>query len=220
MPPAGIYYTFYTQNGTTMSPKKTITTLIFDLGQVIVSFDHMELCRRASKHSPHEPEEIFTRMFHSGLMRRFETGLLAPDDFYREACRALDMNLPLEQFKTIWNTIFTLNTDTARIIERLQGFQLLLLSNTNCWHFNYCLENYPVLRLFNSLILSYEVGAYKPEKKIFEAALSSASARAQECIFIDDIAHYTEAARSMGIHTHTFTTAEKLEQFLNDLKIL
>jgi putative hydrolase of the HAD superfamily len=203
-----------------MASGENITTIIFDLGQVIVGFDHMELCRRASKHSPHEPEEIFTRMFHSGLIRRFETGLLAPDGFYREACRALDLNLPLEQFKTIWNTIFTLNTDTTRIIERLQGFQLLLLSNTNVWHFNYCLENYPVLRLFNSLILSYEVGAYKPEKEIFEAALASASAKPQECIFIDDIEHYTEAARSMGINAHTFTTADMLEQYLSSLKIL
>ena len=141
-----------------MTAAQTITTIIFDLGQVIVSFDHMQLCRRASNYSPHSPEEIFARMFHSGLVKRFETGTLTPDDFYRETCRTLDMQLPCEQFKTVWNTIFTLNPETARIIERLQNFQLLLLSNTNCWHFNYCLENYPVLRLFNAWILSYEVG--------------------------------------------------------------
>jgi len=203
-----------------MPSENTITTLIFDLGQVIVSFDHMELCRRASKYSPHAPEEIFARIFHSGLMRRFETGCLTPDDFYHEVCRELKIDLPLEPFKTLWNTIFSLNADTARIIERLQNFQLLLLSNTNCWHFNYCLDNYPVLKFFNACILSYETGTYKPEKEIFEAALSRASARPQECIFIDDIEQYTEAARSMGIHTHTFTTATKLEHFLTGMKIL
>ncbi len=203
-----------------MSSKETITTLIFDLGQVIVGFDHMELCRRASNHSPHTPEEIFARIFHSGLIKRFETGILAPDNFYREACHALDIQLPLEQFKTIWNTIFTLNTETAHIIEHLQNFQLLLLSNTNYWHFNYCIENYPVLKLFNAWILSYEVGVYKPDRKIFEAALASASARPQECIFIDDIEQYTDAARSMGIHAHTFTTARKLKQFLSELEVL
>jgi putative hydrolase of the HAD superfamily len=203
-----------------MSSKGTITTLIFDLGQVIVGFDHMELCRRASKHSPHTPDEIFARMFDSGLIKSFETGILAPDDFHREACHALDMQLPLEQFKTIWNTIFTLNSETAHIIERLQDFQLLLLSNTNCWHFNYCLENYPVLSLFNTFILSYKIGVYKPDRTIFEAALANASARPQECIFIDDIEQYTDAARSIGIHAHTFTTAGKLEQFLKELKVL
>jgi HAD superfamily hydrolase (TIGR01509 family) len=203
-----------------MASGENITTIIFDLGQVIVGFDHMQLCRQASDYSPLAPEEIFARMFHSGLIRRFETGALAPDDFYREACLALDMHLPIEKFKTVWNTIFTLKADTARIIERLQDFQLLLLSNTNVWHFNYCLENYPVLRLFNAWILSYQVGVCKPDQKIFEAALASASARPQECIFIDDIENYTEAARSMGIKAHTFTTADMLEQYLNDLKIL
>ena len=68
-----------------MPSENTITTLIFDLGQVIVSFDHMELCRRASKHSHYEPEEIFARIFHSGLMHRFETGSLTPDAFYHDA---------------------------------------------------------------------------------------------------------------------------------------
>ncbi len=203
-----------------MPPDATITTLIFDLGQVIVGFDHMQLCRRASHYSPHTPEEIFARMFHSGLIHRFETGAVTPDNFYREACHALDMHLPLEQFKTIWNTIFTLKTDTVRIIERLQDFQLLLLSNTNCWHFNYCVENYPVLRLFNAWILSYEVGVHKPDKKIFETALASSSSRPQECIFIDDIDLYTKAARSLGFHAHTFTTAARLELYLNDLKII
>jgi putative hydrolase of the HAD superfamily len=203
-----------------MTAAQSITTIIFDLGQVIVHFDHMLLCRRASNYSPYSPDEIFARMFHSGLIQRFETGILTPDDFYREACRALDMQLPLEQFKFVWNTIFSLNAHTARIIERLKGFKLLLLSNTNCWHFSYCLENYPVLKLFDHWILSYEVGVYKPDRKIFDTALASASAWPQECIFIDDIKQYTAAAENLGINAHTFTTAHRLEQFLEELDIL
>ena len=156
-----------------MASNKTITTVIFDLGQVIVTFDHMQLCQRAAACCPHAPEEIFTRMFHSGLVHRFETGAMDPNEFYREVCRTLDMQLPCEQFKTVWNTIFTLNTDTVRIIERLSGFKRLLLSNTNCWHFDYCLESYPVLKLFDDWILSYEVGVCKPDKKIFETALAA-----------------------------------------------
>jgi len=203
-----------------MASNKTITTVIFDLGQVIVTFDHMQLCQRAAAYCPHAPEEIFTRIFHSGLVPRFETGTMNPNEFYREVCRTLDMHLPCEQFKAVWNTIFTLNTDTVRIIERLRGFKLLLLSNTNCWHFDYCLESYPVLKLFDDWILSYEVGVCKPDKKIFETVLTRASARPQECVFIDDIEQYTDAARSLGITAHTFTNTEKLEQFLNSLNIL
>jgi putative hydrolase of the HAD superfamily len=198
----------------------TVKTILFDLGQVIVAFDHMELCRRAADHSPHTPGEIYERMFDSGLIGRFETGAIPPDTFYRESCRTLDMTLPLEQFKTIWNTIFSLKEDTARIIERLQDYRLLLISNTNCWHFSYCLENYPVLRLFDAWILSHEIGVYKPDTKIFEAALARASCEPRECLFIDDIEHYTRAAGNMGMLTHTFTTAGRLEQHMNALHIL
>jgi len=203
-----------------MADAPDITTIIFDLGQVIVTFDHMDLCRRASAYSPHPPEELFARMFGSDLIRRFETGVLPQDDFCREACSLLDLTVRSAQFKTLWNTIFTLNTATAAIIERLQGFKLLLLSNTNYWHFTWCRENYPVLGRFDAWILSYEVGACKPERKIFEAALDRAGALPQQCIFIDDIADYTQAARSLGITAHTFTDARRLEQYLTTLGIL
>jgi len=203
-----------------MTAPSEITTILFDLGQVIVTFDHMDLCRRASAHSPHAPEELFARMFSSDLILRFETGLLPQDAFCREACSLLDLTISCEQFKTLWNTIFTLNAETAAIIERLQGYTLLLLSNTNCWHFTYCLESYPVLRRFDAWILSYEVGACKPDRAIFQAALDRAAARPQQCVYIDDIVQYTDAARSLGINAHTFTNARRLEQYLTDMDIL
>ncbi len=203
-----------------MAASPDITTIMFDLGQVIVTFDHMDLCRRASAYSPHAPEELFARMFSSGLVQRFETGLLEADAFYCEACRLLDLTVSLDQFKTLWMTIFTLNAPTAAIIERLRGYRLLLLSNTNCWHFAYCLESYPVLRRFDAWILSYEVGACKPDRAIFQAALDRAAARPQQCVYIDDIEQYTEAARGLGIHAHTFTDAGRLEQYFKTLHIL
>ena len=203
-----------------MTDPSEITTIIFDLGQVIVTFDHMDLCRRASAHSPHAPGEIYSRMFESGLVQRFESGLLDAGAFYREASRLLDLTVSCEQFKTLWMTIFTLNAETAAIIERLQGYRLLLLSNTNCWHFAYCLETYPVLRRFDAWILSYEVGACKPDRAIFQAALDRSAARPQQCVFIDDIEQYTQAARGLGINAHTFTNARSLGHYFKTLGIL
>jgi glucose-1-phosphatase len=203
-----------------MTAPSEITTVIFDLGQVIVTFDHMDLCRRASAYSLHTPEELFERMFSSDLILRFETGVLPAEEFYRKACSLLDLDITCAQFKTLWTTIFTLNTETASIIERLRDYTLLLLSNTNCWHFTYCRENYPVLRHFDAWILSYEIGACKPDRKIFTAALKRAAARPEQCVFIDDIPQYTEAARSLGITAHTFTDAGRLAQYFKSLNIL
>lgn len=203
-----------------MQPADTVSTVIFDLGQVIVTFDHMDLCRRASECSPHPPEEVFERMFGSGLVFRFETGALSPEDFYREASTLLGMHITLERFKLLWNAIFTLNIETAAIIERLAHVKRVLLSNTNCWHFEYCRAHYPVLGRFDACVLSCEVGACKPERAIFDAALARAETPAQQCLFIDDIELYTETARNMGIRSHTFTSAGRLETFLSGLGLL
>ena len=47
---------------------------------------------------------------------------------------------------------------------------------------------HPLLERFDALVLSYEVGAVKPEPAIFEAALKAIECRPAECFFADDIA--------------------------------
>jgi HAD superfamily hydrolase (TIGR01509 family) len=64
------------------------------------------------------------------------------------------------------------------------------------------------------------VGACKPDRAIFQAALDRAATRPQQCVYIDDIEQYTDAARSLGINAHTFTNARRLEQYLTDMGIL
>ena len=76
-----------------------------------------------------------------------------------------------------------------------------------------------MLRLFNACILSYEVGAYKPDQKIFEAALETAGSRPQECIFIDDIDHYTEAPETWA-STPTHLQRPETGAVSEELKII
>ena len=59
----------------------------------------------------------------------------------------------------------------SRIVSCLKakGFPLFLLSNTNELHFTYILERYPIVRIMDELILSFEVGAKKPKKRMYEA---------------------------------------------------
>ena len=53
---------------------------------------------------------------------------------------------------------------------------------------------------FDALYLSYEMGIMKPERRIFEMMLQGENAKPEETVFIDDSAHNTEVAASLGIH--------------------
>jgi putative hydrolase of the HAD superfamily len=71
-----------------------------------------------------------------------------------------------------------------------KGHRLFLLSNTCEAHFNFASAQFPFLKLFDGYVLSYEVRARKPEKKIYEKALEIAGCQNKECFYTDDILPY------------------------------
>ena len=78
-------------------------------------------------------------------------------------------------------------------------------------------ENYGhLLRHFHHLILSYEIGAMKPQPAIYRAALQRAECLPSECFYTDDIAPYVEAARHMGIDAVRFESREQIEKEMRD----
>jgi glucose-1-phosphatase len=195
---------------------REIQVIIFDLGKVIVDFDHHTICSRLARHCRFTPEEIYGRIFTSKLEARFDEGRISPEEFHAEAARSLGFDLDITAFKKIWNRIFTINPGIAALIRRLKkNYRLLCLSNTNVWHFSYCIEKFPVLSLFDQFILSYAVGARKPRRRIFDEALQAARALPEQCCYIDDVTGYVQKARSMGMRGILFTSAEQLN---HDLK--
>lgn len=106
------------------------------------------------------------------------------------------------------------------LIQTLRGhYRLLLLSNTNEWHFDFCLNKFPVVGLFDDHVLSFRLGCRKPDSAIYAHALKRAEAPPEECVYIDDIREYVDAARTQGIHGIRFQGAARLKSSLRDLGI-
>jgi len=193
-----------------------IRTLIFDLGRVIVPFDFRRGYDRMSQQCGLAPEEIRERLKSDGLVRAFESGAIDGREFHRRVARLLETDVPYDEFCEIWFSVFlpeTLIDD--RFVESLHTrYRLVLLSNTNPIHFEMIRARYAILRHFDAYVLSYEVGAMKPEPRIYAAAIEAAQCAPQECFFTDDIPEYVEGARHAGIDAVVFEGAEALEREL------
>ncbi|MGH9658450.1 MAG: HAD family hydrolase [Bryobacteraceae bacterium] len=186
--------------------------ILFDLGKVIVPFDFRRGYRAMAERCPHPPEEIPKRIGSTDLVRRFETGQVAPREFVRELCGVLSADLSYDEFCRIWSSIFLPETliPESLVAGLRERHRMLLLSNTNAIHFGMIRENYPLLRHFDDYVLSYEVGALKPSPRIYQEAIARAGCAAGECFFTDDIAEYVEAARAAGIDAVRFESAEQI----------
>jgi putative hydrolase of the HAD superfamily len=105
--------------------------------------------------------------------------------------------------------------DEARtLLENLHGtYKFGVISNafpSMDWVFDLL----DIRKYFDSIIISAFVGEYKPNKNIYELALNSLNAKAEESIFIDDKLKNVEAAENLGfkgIH---------LDRKINDLSII
>ena len=195
--------------------------IIFDLGRVLVHFD-FELGYRALEGlCPYAAAEIPGRIFPTGLVRRFETGLIDSREFYARFSELLDLRVDYARFCDIWSSIFTETLLPESLFESLAArYRLVLLSNTNALHFEAMRARLPHLRHFHHLVLSYEVKAMKPQPEIFRAAIDWAQCRAEECFFTDDIPAYVEAARALGIDAVPFESREQIERELRARGIL
>lgn len=189
--------------------------IIFDLGKVLVHFDFKRGYRQLEGLCPYPAADIPKRIAPTGLVPRFETGLMEPRDFVDQLSRALELQVDYESFCTIWSSIFCQTLVPECLLEGLRArYRLLLMSNTNALHFEMIRANYPLIRHFHDLILSYEVKAMKPSPAIYRAAIARAGCRPDECFFTDDIAEYVEAARCEGIDAVQFRSAKQLEEEL------
>src|SRR5450759_95495 len=169
--------------------------ILFDLGRVLINFDFQRGYRALAGLCPYAAEEIPRRLAGTGLVERFETGLVEPRGFMEQMCRILDLKVDYDQFRGIWSSIFTDILIPESTLEGLgRRYRLVLVSNTNALHFEMIRETYGhLLRHFDDLVLSYEVRAMKPLPEFFQAALERARCRPEECFYTDDIAAYINA---------------------------
>jgi len=58
-----------------------IKTIIFDLGRVIVDFEHQAICTKLAEHSPFSPDRIYEIIFKSDLEPSFDKGLVSAEKF-------------------------------------------------------------------------------------------------------------------------------------------
>jgi glucose-1-phosphatase len=204
-----------------------IDLFVFDLGKVILPFEHRQIASKLWQRSRNSgkltEEDIFRDLFdmENGAINRYEEGLSSSEEFFVEVRKRYDLALEFEEFSEIWNNIFWGNPEVNEIIVYLKakGYPLFLLSNTNELHFCYVLDRYPIVHVFDEWILSFEVGAKKPHKRMYDAIFEKTDVERGKVLYIDDIDAYVSAARSYGIQGLVYKSPDDLWKVLRQNNI-
>ena len=69
-----------------------------------------------------------------------------------------------------------------------------------------------LMKLFDEKMLSFKIGAIKPELTIYQHGIKLAACLPSECFYIDDIQQNLIPAKKMGLHTHHFENVNLLSK--------
>lgn len=197
-----------------------IKTIISDLGNVVLNFNHMIACNNLARFTSFKPSEIYDYVCKSELDYLFDTGKITSEKFFEETLKHLKLKLDFENFKEIFADIFTVNTTMADILSRLKGkYKLILLSNTNKIHFDYVKSKFDVLNIFDKFVLSYKLGVRKPDPEIYKYTIKESNSEASECVYIDDIEEFVNSALNLGIIGIHYKSDNYLKNRLNQLNL-
>lgn len=206
-----------------MNEENHIRAVIFDLGNVLINFDHRIAAKKISEFTKKDPQEIYSLFFDSGLTALFEEGKISPQDFFLKVKEALGASLSYEQFLSIWNRIFFLTKENQAVHDLAGGlasrYRVALLSNINILHFEYLKKNFSIFDPFRYVITSFEAGFRKPDPLIYRQALEKINVLPQEAFYTDDRPELIAGASRLGIQGFVFRGIEQLKKDLMDLGV-
>ena len=193
-----------------------IKTCVFDLGNVLVNFSHEKMCRQIGALCGKTGSEIQEILFGSGLQHRFECGKVCKEEFVSELEGLVKTQFDLDELILAGSDIFDLNREMFALLEELSqtNMRLVLLSNTSIGHYEFVGRKFNLFRYFHAEVLSFKVGAVKPDDEIYRDALAKIDCDPQECFFTDDIPEYVTAAQKHGIRAEVFVDAKTCRQSL------
>lgn len=187
--------------------------IIFDIGRVLVRVDVARAMNGLATASSHSASELWSAIQNDPRWHDWQEGRISPPDWHLHLSQRLGVSLRFEEFTEVWNCALDPKPilDVA-LVERLsKRYRLALLSNTDPIHVLHMEAVYPFFSFFPVRIYSCMVGASKPNPLIYQEALGACKVRAEEALYIDDVAAYAQAAERLGMRGVVFQSPEQLQ---------
>jgi HAD superfamily hydrolase (TIGR01509 family) len=201
-----------------VAPRK-IRAVLFDIGRVLIRIDVGRALKGLASGTSLSPQELWLAIEKDPRWKDWQEGRISARDWHLHMKQRFGGAATFEQFTQAWNLVLDPEPilGTALFEKLSKNYRLGLLSNTDPIHVAYMESQYDFFSYFPVRIYSCAIGAAKPNPLIYREALRACKVRAEEAVYVDDIAAYVEAARQLGLAGIQFQGSEQLESAFRDL---
>lgn len=194
-----------------------IKSIIFDCGRVFLHDSDNEVIFHDIAKSCGITFKLAEKVAQD-LLPQYQTGQLTDQTFWQKFQRHTYCSLP-EHPEVLWIREYLplthINHEVLDLVKQLRnnGYKTPVLSNTIPPHVRIN-RSRNLFQFFQPEIFSCEVGAKKPDKRIYQIAAERSGAIPEECVFIDDVLEYVKAAQAIGMKGIQYQNLAQLKEEL------
>jgi len=201
----------------------TISTIIFDLGNVVITNDwHYDCSAKYQAYSDYygitydDMERGWTAFW-----PKFLVGKITEDEFWNGFLKTAGAKTnDIEHAKKLWREYQKPIEDMFDLLGKLkQHYRLAALTTISREWLDYKREKYNLDSFFEVIVSSGYSGLAKPDPKIYRMLLEKLDVKPEECLFVDDSQRTLPPAKKLGIKTILFSGQSDLELNLKDFGI-
>ena len=197
----------------------SIRAVLFDLGGVIVRTEYQAPRQHLAERLGMEYDDLVKIVFDSDSGYQASIGAIPPEAHWDWVIKRLKR--PASELEGIRHEFFAgdiIDRTLLDFLRSLRGkYKTGLISNAWGDLREYILRE-KIEDAFDHMIISAEVGAVKPEAKIYQTALEQVGVKPKEMVFVDDFAVNIEGCEKIGIKGILFkdpdTTIRQLKALL------
>ncbi len=205
-------------------PSGAIEHIIFDLSEVLLTGVKDTGIALREKHQLEisGPKMDWAREKHpllTPLIKEFFHGTVSENDYVEDVVAKYPQIGDSAWLKEHIRENFVEVEGTRDIVIELRrlGYKLAILSNHAKEWIDHCEEKFNFHGLFDTRVYSYDVGASKPDVRMYDAVLTQLKTTPERCLFVDDSEINIGAAVKLGFSAILFTTAASLRGKLKEV---
>ena len=180
--------------------------IILDMGNVLLEWNKDKILKAVAK-TEKDYLILDKAIFQSGLWERLDLGTLTREELVDKVLSLLGDCYQEKVEEVIWNWPAHINiyTEVFPLLVALKekGHRIFVLSNTSPVFYELLKDQLsPLAEILDGFVLSCDIKAIKPDRKMFEEILQKYELDPSNCIFLDDVEENTKVAESLGIKAY------------------
>jgi 2-haloacid dehalogenase len=197
------------------------TTVVFDIGNVLVAWDPRNLYRRYFEGREEQMEWFLSNVCTPAWNVEQDRGrsfVDAVELLVKE--HPPELHPMIRAFDRDWQETISGpihgSVDILKALKR-NNVPVFAITNWNQDKFREARKRFDFLNSFDGIVVSGDERLLKPDRQIFELFYARYGVKPETAVFIDDSLRNVEGARAAGMHALHFTSSETLARDLREL---